>query len=447
MEDLNSLLECPKCKKSVSIDKGNLKCSQCKITFPNIHGVPWLFRSPESTLIQWQARTTKLLQMCLVQAAQIEQELLKVDLLSETKERLKTLKKSIEENEKFLQEFLGDLWPDKNPKTVNFTVALEEKVGATQTLESYFNNVFRDWAWDNGENEKSLKCLTEILPKNFHPKTMVVLGSGAGRLTYDLHNKLKCEHTIAVDINPFLMFLFKDIMNGESHHLWEVPISPIKLNNVAKKQNLKFSKPDAKGISYLFADASNLPMKAKSADAVVTPWFIDIVKQDLRLLAQKINRTLSAGGHWVNFGPLGFQRFENAENYTVEEVRKILTEEGFEILDAKDTVIPYLNSPHSGMERHETVIAFIAKKKKETKEPGYYSPLPDWVMDSKKPIQPDRDLKYEIARYHLGFQILNCIDGKTSADTITALIAKHYGVSLVQAKEIVTGFLIEKFEK
>lgn len=444
---MNELLECPKCRKAVSEDKGNLKCSQCKITFPNIHGIPWLFRSPESTLIQWQARTTKLLQMCLIQSAQIEQELLKVGLLSETKERLKVLKISVEGNEKFLQEFLSDLWPDKNPKTVNFAVALEEKVGATQTLESYFNNVFRDWAWDNGENEKSLKCISDILPKNFNPKTMVVLGSGAGRLTYDLHCKLKCESTIAVDINPFLMFLFKGIMNGDSHHLWEIPISPMKLENVAKKQNLKFLKPNSKGINYLFADASNLPMKAKSVDVIVTPWFIDIVKQDLRSLVQRINRTLLIGGHWINFGPLGFQHFENAENYTVEEVQKILTEEGFEILDAKDSVLPYLNSPNSGMERTETVITFIAKKKKEVKEPSYYSPLPEWILDTKKPIQPDRDLKYEVARYHLGFQILNCIDGKTSADTITALIAKHYGVSQVQAREIVTGFLIEKFEK
>ncbi|OQW47269.1 MAG: hypothetical protein A4S09_15865 [Proteobacteria bacterium SG_bin7] len=444
---MTELLDCPKCRKAISEDKGSLKCSNCKITFPNIHGIPWLFRSPESILIQWQARTTKLLQMCLVQSAQIEQELLKVDLLSETKDRLKTLKKAILENEKFLQEFLADLWPDKNPKTVNFAVALEEKVGATQTLESYFNNIFRDWSWDSGENEKALKCVSEILPKNFRPKTMVVLGSGAGRLTYDLHNKLKCEHTIAVDINPLLMFLFKDIMAGEVHQLWEIPISPMKLENVAKKQNLKFSKPTAKGISYLFTDASNLPFKDKSLDVVLTPWFVDIVKQDLRFLAQRINRALAMDGHWVNFGPLGFQHFENSENYTVEEVRKILTEEGFEISDAKENVLPYLSSPYSGMGRSETVVSFIAKKKKEAKEPSYYSPLPDWITDFKKPIQPDRDLKYEIARYHLGFQILNCIDGKTSADTITALIAKHYGVSLVQAKEIVTGFLIEKFEK
>ncbi len=437
-EKIKSILECPVCRKSEL---------NCEHKFPLINGIPWVFKSTESTLLQWQARTTKLLQMCLVQMAQLDDELLKVDLLPETKERLKILRQAIDENEKFLQKFLSPLWPKSQSEVApSLAQALEEKVASQQAIESYFNNVFRDWAWRTGENEKSLEAIMGVLPKTFKPKKMVVLGAGSGRLTVDLQTELGIEDAFAVDINPFLLFLFRDLMAGKSHELWEIPISPLSLANTAKKQTLKTSGKTKGSVQFLFADATNLPFKKKSVDCILTPWFIDIIKQDLRQLMRRINNTLEPGGHWINFGPLGFRHFANAENYSVEEIASLLDEEGFKLIKKDITPVPYLSSPLSGLERSEKVLIFLAEKKKESKSAEKYSPLPEWIMDPAKPIKPNRDLKYEISRHHLGFQILSCIDGKNSIHGIAGMVAKHYGVNPAQAQEIVTGFLIEKFE-
>ncbi len=438
--NIESILECPKCHKSYG---------DCEHKFPHVHGILWLFRSTESTLVQWQARVTKLLQMFLLQKNHLESELLKVDLLAPTKKRLQTLKTAIAENQEILHELLSDLWPQgAEMNTPTLAQALEEKVAAQQTIESYFNNVFRDWAWENGENEKSIKAILNVLPKKFKPKMLVVLGAGSGRLTYDLQREIESAQTLAVDINPFLLFLFKDILSGKSHSLWEIPPAPVTVVNTAQKQNLKIdvNKSVAKNIEFLFADASNLPLKAKSADAILTPWFIDIIKQDFRQLTRRINRTLSLGGSWINFGPLGFRSFLTSQNYSLEEIETILGEEGF-VLETKEiSEIPYLCSPLNGQQRNEKVVTFLATKKKDSKEPAAFSSLPEWIMDPTKPIRPNREVKYEIARHHLGFQILSCIDGKNSLEVIAGLVQKHYSLSAEQAKEVVTGFLIENFE-
>ncbi len=60
---LNKLLACPRCDKSPLEQKDdNHHCSACKIDFPSIDGIPWMFAEPEASLGEWRGRMQLALQ-------------------------------------------------------------------------------------------------------------------------------------------------------------------------------------------------------------------------------------------------------------------------------------------------------------------------------------------------------------------------------------------------
>ena len=104
------------------------------------------------------------------------------------------------------------------------------------------------------------------------------------------------------------------------------------------------------GFSFMFADALRPPIPAGSLDAVVTSWFIDVARADLRQTAAAINRVLRPGGLWVNLGPLRFQSVLSRA-YTIEEVHEIVAGSAFELPSHDRQELPYFDSPVSGSRR------------------------------------------------------------------------------------------------
>ena len=78
------------------------------------------------------------------------------------------------------------------------------------------------------------------------------------------------------------------------------------------------------GLALIYADALQPPFAPASIDAVVTSWFIDVARADVRTTAAAINRVLRPGGVWVNLGPLRFHAVQSRA-YTIEEVLDVVS--------------------------------------------------------------------------------------------------------------------------
>jgi hypothetical protein len=64
--------------------------------------------------------------------------------------------------------------------------ALGTGLPAGQGLTGYYANLHRDWCWGDAENAQTLRMVeTALGPES--PGAVLLLGTGAGRLAFDLH--------------------------------------------------------------------------------------------------------------------------------------------------------------------------------------------------------------------------------------------------------------------
>ena len=83
------LLACPRCDKTPLTEAaGRYSCDACKISFPDIAGIPWLFAEPEASLAEWRGRLHFELQTLAHDSQRIDQELKSTNLLVPTRQRL-----------------------------------------------------------------------------------------------------------------------------------------------------------------------------------------------------------------------------------------------------------------------------------------------------------------------------------------------------------------------
>ena len=73
---LNELLACPRCDKSpLSTKDACYYCAACKVRFPFIGEIPWLFAEPDASLAEWRNRLHFEIQSFTHDAQRIGQEL------------------------------------------------------------------------------------------------------------------------------------------------------------------------------------------------------------------------------------------------------------------------------------------------------------------------------------------------------------------------------------
>src|SRR5690606_37299223 len=113
---------------------------------------------------------------------------------------------------------------------------LGESIPLGHQLMGYYPNLFRDWAWGDEENSAALNLIlgTKAL-SGAAPGTTAVLGAGAGRLAYDYHRAVGGT-TIAVDINPLLLYAARRVCTGRNLTLYEFPLAPVDGDSVALKR-------------------------------------------------------------------------------------------------------------------------------------------------------------------------------------------------------------------
>ncbi|HET9694601.1 MAG TPA: methyltransferase domain-containing protein [Steroidobacteraceae bacterium] len=440
---LLDLLRCPRCAGALQ-PSATLACVGCDATYPYIDGIPWLLPEPAPALVAWRGRARALLAHLGRQARQYRGALTDDVVRAGTRNRLKLLARACDDHARRLRALLAPLAVGDDSANPATYMALEPAVAAGQGLAGYYANVHRDWCWGETENDASFAAVHAALGSD-PARSVLVLGAGAGRLAYDLHERLGPERTIAADINPLLTFVARRMFAGEHLELYEFPVAPRDLASHALLRTLAAPRPSRPGLHCVFADATSPPFAAGAFDTVVTPWLVDVIDADLAALAAAVNRLLAPGGRWLCTGTLFFQQRDPAQAYSTEEVVEVVTTAGFAspTLDARR--MPYLASPASRHARSEEVVTFAAAK---IAEAAVAPPQRrDWLLDPRRPVPlpaavVDRALALRVEGY-----VASLVDGRRSVADIAARLVEERLLLPDEASGLVQAFLLRLFDE
>ncbi|MDH3430573.1 MAG: methyltransferase domain-containing protein [Gammaproteobacteria bacterium] len=446
-QDLMNVLACPRCDKTpLAAENDVCRCAACKIDFPSVNGIPWMFAEPQASLGEWRGRLQYSLQKLSQESASLESELQNRDLRPLTKRRIERYRKATDAHRRSLQKLLQPLDVQSMHGNHETYLALRTRLPADQALNTYYANVHRDWSWGDEENAVSLKQVRSVLHENAELGDILVLGAGAGRLAYDLHMQTDCKSTTAMDFNPLLMLIAQAVVKGESLKMYEFPIAPRSLEDDAVLRTLSAPEPVSDGFQLVLGDALRPPFAAQSFDTVVTPWLIDIVTEDLSILAARINRLLKSNGRWINFGSLAFSHPDRARRYSPEETKAIVAENGFSDPYVSDATIPYMCSPASRHGRQERVFTFSAYKERDAEQPPRHRALPDWIVTGKEPVPLSPAFRSQAMTTQIYSFIMSLIDGKRTLQDMAIVLEKQKLMTREEAEPAIRSFLTKMFD-
>ncbi|MDJ0904487.1 MAG: methyltransferase domain-containing protein [Woeseiaceae bacterium] len=444
---LSDLLACPRCDKTpLEENDGVYSCKACKIDFPSIDGIPWLFAEPQAALGEWRGRLQFALQSLSQETAALDAELKDKDLRPLTRRRVERYRKATDTHRRKLQKLLQPVDVQSLQGNYESYLAMRTRLPADQGLNTYYANVHRDWSWGDEENKASLKQLQSVLHESAELGNVLVLGAGAGRLAYDLHMQMDCEATVAMDFNPLLMLIAKTVANGDTLKMYEFPIAPRSLEDDAVLRTLSAPEVVRDGFHLVLGDALRAPFAPASFDTVVTPWLIDIIAEDLPTLAARVNTLLKPEGRWVNFGSLAFATPERARRYSPEETKAIVAESGFSDPYVSEATIPYMCSPASRHGRQERVFSFSAYKERSLQAPARHRALPDWIVTGKEPVPLSQAFRSQAMTTQIYSFMMSLIDGKRSIQDMAVILEKQQLMTRAEAEPAIRSFLVKMYD-
>lgn len=447
MTDIATLIACPRCDKTpLQQEDKEFHCKACKVDFPTLDGIPWMFAEPQAALGEWRGRLQYALQQLSHEIAGLENELADKELHSLTKRRVERYKSAVEHHRRSLQELLRPIEIESLHGNYESYLALRTRLPVEQGLNTYYANIHRDWAWGDEENSASLSQIQSVLHDHAELGNVLVLGAGAGRLAYDIHMTLGCTMTVAMDFNPLLMLVAQALTNGEKLKLYEFPIAPLALEDDAVLRTLTAPEVVRDGFHLVLGDALRAPFPEKSFDTVITPWLIDIITEDLPVLAARINNLLTKSGRWVNFGSLAFSNAERARRYSPEETKAIVAENGFSDPYVSQKTIPYMCSPASRHGRQEKVFSFSTYKERDVEKPERYKALPDWIVTGNDPVPLSSSFRTQAMSTQVYSFIMSLIDGRRSIKEMAVVLEKQKLMSKEEAEPAIRSFLTRMYD-
>jgi len=444
MTDLTELLACPRCDKTpLQSSDAALHCKACKVDFPVLEGMPWMFAEPQSALGEWRGRLQFSLQQLSEEVASLDKELENDDLSALARRRVERYQKAVKSHRRSLQKLLRPVEMQTLQGNYESYLALRTRMPPDQGLNTYYSNIHRDWSWGEEENEASLKQIRAVLHDHAELGNVLVLGAGAGRLAYDIHSELSCSLTVAMDFNPLLMLVARAVTSGKKLKLYEFPIAPLSLEDDALVRKLSAPAAADDNFQLVFGDALRAPFPDGTFDTVVTPWLIDIISEDLPILAARINCLLKDSGRWVNFGSLAFASPDRARRYSPEETKAIVAENGFSNPYVSQATIPYMSSPASRHGRQERVFSFSAYKERAVDKPERHKALPDWIVNGNEPVPLSPAFRQQAMTTQIYSFIMSLIDGKRSIKDMSVVLESQKLMTKEEAEPAIRSFMMK----
>ena len=443
---LTELTACPRCDKApLTATSNGLRCDGCKIDFPSVDGVPWLFAEPESSLGEWRNRLHFALQQLGHQSQRMQSELKETEADSLTAERLKRLIEGADAHRNALRSLLSPVDIHSTPASYESYLAMRTRLPADQGIATYYANIHRDWVWGDAENQASIDQIVAVAGEKPLGDTLV-LGAGASRLAYDVHRQLNTDRTIATDFNPLLILTAKKVTEGNDVELYEFPIAPKSIEDVAVRRMLTAPEPADDRFLYVLSDALRPPFGRATFDTVITPWLIDVIGEDLPVQAARINHLLKPGGRWINFGSLTFDHPDARRRYSTEETIDIVGNSGFDTPETVEADIPYMCSPASRHGRRESVFTFAATKTGDVKVPERHKSLPDWVVTGKEPVPALETFRSQAVSTQIHAYIMSLIDGKRTIEDMAKILQQQNLMSEQEALPALRNFMTRMFD-
>jgi hypothetical protein len=325
--------------------------------------------------------------------------------------------------------------------------ALGTELPVSQGLTTYYPNLHRDWCWGDEENRASFGAVVASLPGSCTPRRVLVLGAGACRLAYDLHQRLLPSVTAALDFNPFFLLAASRILAGPPLELYEFPIAPRSIVDHAQLRVHAAPMAPAAGFMPVLADASAPPFRAGQFDLVLTPWFIDVAGEPAGQVARRVNALLSPGGLWVNHGSLAFADTAPGHAWSLEELVEWLPSAGFARAEPRESRQPYLASPASRHARVESVVTFCTRKEREVPPPPAGRELPPWIRETDQPVPLLPQFRAQALSTRVYAFLLAMIDGERTIRDMARLMEQQKLMPVDDALPAIRRFLARAFEE
>lgn len=439
------LLACPRTGEALLRDADGLSNHGGQLRFPQLGEIPALFAEPEATLGEWQDRLHLVLAQLEQHAARLGEATGRKDLAPAARARLAALREATLAYREQLADLLAPLALHQRRATVATHLALRTRLPPEASLTGYYANVHRDWAWGDEENEASLSLLRQVADGQPLGRT-VVLGAGAGRLAWDVHQQLAPELTLALDFNPLLVLLLARLARGERLALYEFPIAPRRAQDQAVLRELATPSATRPGFHPLLGDALRPPLRAGAFDTVITPWLIDVLPDDPRTQMARINSLLAPGGRWLNLGSLNFNFADPALSFSLEETLELASQAGFTQPGVVQADLPYMCSPASRHGRREGVVAFAATKLRAVKAPPRHQALPDWLVTGREPVPMLAGFRDQAMATRIHLFIMEMIDGRRSLRDMAELMERQRLMTREEAESSLRNFMLRLFE-
>jgi SAM-dependent methyltransferase len=443
MMPIDSLLACPRCDAALSRSAQGITCTSCRIDFPEPDGVPWLFAEPDATMTEWHNRWQHVIAHSQRDARQLGAAA-KAAKRASTRKRLQHQGEAHTTYVKQLQALLAPLALTSSANLESF-VALRTRLPQQQGLTSYAANLFRDWCWGDAENAAALAAVTNAV-NGERPRRVLVLGAGAGRLAYDLHQLLNPEMTVALDNNPLLIYALNRFAAGKTLRLMEFPLAPKTALDTALNRTLAAPSASAPGFIPIIADGLRAPFLPESFDLVLTPWFFDVVGAPPEDVAARINHLLTANGVWINHGSLAFSGPDPATHLCLDELTDLLAETGFADITSSEQELAYMDCPQSRHSRHEWVVTTRARKADSAEQPKRHQALPEWLVSGRQPVPLSAEFQSQVLSTRIHAFIMSLIDGKRSLRDMAAVMEEQQLMTSKEAEQAIRGFLVKMFD-
>ena len=440
-------LACPRCDRTpLETGADGVRCGGCRIDFPYVGGIPWLFAEPTATLGEWRGRLHFSLQKLEHEHGRLLAAQARAASSNLTRGRLERLAAATRDHAARLKALLAPLAIELSTASYETYLALRTRLPADQGLTTYYDNVHRDWVWGDEENDAAHAIVNEAL-QEMPPGKLLVLGAGAGRLAYDLHERNRPLMTVMLDFNPLLLTVAQQVTRGAALELYEFPLAPIDLEHQAVLSTLRAPAPARRGLHCVLADAHRPPFAKGSFDTVITPWLIDILPEPFEVFCGRVNALLAPEGRWINFGSLSFHASDPALHYSRDECVDIVAQTGFAAPRVAERVIPYMCSPASRHGRRERIFCFAATKRANAGKVPRHEALPDWLVRGREPVPQLDSFRTQAAATRIHAFIMSLIDGRRSLGDMAQVLADQKLMTREEAEPAIRSFLAKMYEE
>jgi hypothetical protein len=438
-----ALLCCPSCAGPLEA-LAAIACRSCGMCFPRLDGVPWLCADPDATIGDWRTRLRALTAELEAQAGRYRAALSADLTRPATRNRLKLMSSACSDHARRLKSLLAPLEVAASAAAAESYRALGSPLALGQGLTSYYANLHRDWCWGGDENEAAFRAVDAALG-SANPGRTLVVGSGAGRLAYDVHLRRRPAVSLAADLNPLMLLVAKRMFAGDHLELYEFPVAPRDLASHAVLRDLHAPAPASAGLYLLAADASRAPFAAGAFDTVITPWLVDIIDEDFAVFAARLNQWLKPGGRWVNSGSLFFQHGDPQRCYATDELGDLLGAAGFGSIELREEPVPYLASPASRHARSEGLVTFSAVVDTRVAAPPPRRVAPDWLERDDLPVPRLAQIDSQVLSMRVHAFVASLVDGRRTLREIAAVLVNERLMAADEAQPAVRAFLQRLF--